>query len=181
MFLPSLRGAGTALILVVCAALGACSSIDNRTRSLFASLSPYQIEVVQGNFVSKEQVDALKPGMAREQVRDILGTSLLQSVFHAERWDYVFTLKRQGIEPQARQLTVFFNGDVLDHVAGDPMPSESEFVGLLAHSRSAKAVPVLEASVASLKDFSAPTPAAATPVTQPVAAVSYPPLEAPAR
>jgi outer membrane protein assembly factor BamE len=181
MYLPPLRGAGTALILVVCTALGACSSIDNRTRSLFSTLAPYQIEVVQGNFVSKEQVDALKPGMAREQVRDILGTSLLQSVFHADRWDYVFTLKRQGIEPQARQLTVFFKGDVLDHVDGDPMPSESEFVGLLAHSRSAKAVPVLEANAASLKDFPVPTPAAAASAAQPVAAVVYPPLEAPAR
>ena len=52
---------------------------------------------MQGNFVSKEQVEALRPGMSRQQVRDILGTPLVTSVFHADRWDYVFTIKRQGV------------------------------------------------------------------------------------
>ena len=61
------------------------------------SITPYKVEVVQGNFVSKEQVEALKPGMSRQQVRDILGTPLVTSVFHGDRWDYVFTLKRQGV------------------------------------------------------------------------------------
>nr|WP_315427911.1 outer membrane protein assembly factor BamE [uncultured Albidiferax sp.] len=182
MFAPFLRGTGTALTLAVCATLVACSGLDNRTRSFVSSLSPYQIEVVQGNFVSKEQVDALKPGMAREQVKDILGTSLLQDVFHGDRWDYVFTLRRQGTEPQARQLTVFFKGDVLDRVEGDTMPSESEFVSLLAKTRSAKAVPVLEADESSLKSFPAPAPAPVAAASAPQAPVvtAYPPLEAPA-
>ncbi|HMS27888.1 MAG TPA: outer membrane protein assembly factor BamE, partial [Burkholderiaceae bacterium] len=56
---------------------------------------PYKIDVAQGNFVSKEQISALKLGMPRAQVMDILGTPLLVSVFHADRWEYVFTLKRQ--------------------------------------------------------------------------------------
>ena len=180
MFAPFLRGTGTALALAVCATLVACSGLDNRTRSFVGSLAPYQIEVVQGNFVSKEQVDALKPGMAREQVKDILGTSLLQDVFHADRWDYVFTLRRQGTEPQARQLTVFFKGDLLDRVEGDTMPSESEFVGLLAKSRSTKAVPVLEADESRLKSFPPPAAPAAAPVQPAPAATTYPPLEAPA-
>jgi outer membrane protein assembly factor BamE len=47
--------------------------------------------VVQGNFVSREQVEFLKPGMTRQQVRDVLGTPLVASLFHADRWDYVFT------------------------------------------------------------------------------------------
>jgi outer membrane protein assembly factor BamE len=183
MFEPILRGTRCALVLAVCAASVACSGVDTKTRSLLAVVSPYKIEVVQGNFVSKEQVEAIKPGMSREQVKDILGTSLLQSVFHADRWDYVFTLDRQGTEPQSRQLTVYFKGDAVDRVEGDPMPSESEFVGLLARSRSVKAVPLLEADESSLKSFPAPTAAAsapeapATPVT---AATAYPPLEAPA-
>ncbi|SDO85912.1 Beta-barrel assembly machine subunit BamE [Rhodoferax sp. OV413] len=180
MFAPFLRGTGTALTLAVCATLVACSGLDNRTRSFVSSLSPYQIEVVQGNFVSKEQVDALKPGMAREQVKDILGTSLLQDVFHGDRWDYVFTLRRQGTEPQARQLTVFFKGDVLDRVEGDTMPSESEFVSLLAKTRSTKAVPVLEADESRLKSFPAPAPVAAASAPQAPVATAYPPLEAPA-
>ena len=49
-------------------------------------ITPYKVDVVQGNFISKEQVDLLKPGMTRAQVRDVLGTPLLTSVFHADRW-----------------------------------------------------------------------------------------------
>jgi outer membrane protein assembly factor BamE len=183
MFEPLLRGSCSALVLAVCAALAACSGMDAKTRNWLAVVSPYKIEVVQGNFVSKEQVEAIKPGMSREQVKDILGTSLLQSVFHADRWDYVFTLDRQGTEPQARQLTVYFKADVVDHVAGDPMPSESEFVGLLARARPTKAVPLLEADESRLKSFPAPTAAASAPQAPaaPVAAATaYPPLEAPA-
>ena len=101
---------------------------------------------MQGNFVSKEQVEALKPGMSRQQVRDILGTPLVTSVFHADRWDYVFTLKRQGVEPQQRKLTVYFKGDVLERVEGDPMPSEAEFVATLDNKRKSAKVPPLEAS-----------------------------------
>lgn len=183
MFEPLSRGTRSALVLAACAAMAACSGMDAKTRNWLAVVSPYKVEVVQGNFVSKEQVEAVKPGMSREQVKDILGTSLLQSVFHADRWDYVFTLDRQGTEPQARQLTVFFKGDVVDRVEGDPMPSESEFVGLLARSRPTKSVPKLEADESSLKSFPAPAVAASAPQpAAPVAAAAtaYPPLEAPA-
>ena len=181
MFEPSLRGTLTALALAACAALGACSSIDKSTRNFVGSLAPYKMEVVQGNFISKEQVEALKPGMAREQVKDILGTSLLQDVFHADRWDYVFTMRRQGTEPQARKFTVYFNGDVMDHVEGDAMPSESEFVGLLAKSRPVKSVPLLEASEDRMKSFAVPVAPVATAAdaAATVPATAYPPLEAP--
>jgi len=181
MFEPSLRGTLTALALAACAALGACSSIDKSTRNFVGSLAPYKMEVVQGNFISKEQVEALKPGMAREQVKDILGTSLLQDVFHADRWDYVFTMRRQGTEPQARKFTVYFKGDVMDHVEGDAMPSESEFVGLLAKSRPVKSVPLLEASEDRMKSFAVPVAPVATAAdaAATVPATAYPPLEAP--
>ncbi len=85
--------------------LGACSGVGDSTRGALTAVTPYKVEVVQGNFVSKEQVAALKPGMSRQQVREVLGTSLLTDVFHANRWDYVFTIRRQGVEPQQRHLT----------------------------------------------------------------------------
>ena len=181
MFEPSLRGTMTALALAACAALGACSSIDTSTRNFVGSLAPYKMEVVQGNFISKEQVEALKPGMAREQVKDILGTSLLQDVFHADRWDYVFTMRRQRVEPQNFRLTVFFKGDALERFEGDEMPSETEFVQRISRERKVK-VPVLEATEDQLAKFpAAPTdaaPAAGDAATSTAApALSYPPLE----
>jgi outer membrane protein assembly factor BamE len=133
--------------------LGACSSIGNSTRGALTAVTPYKVEVVQGNFVSKEQVAALKPGMSRQQAREILGTSLLTDVFHSNRWDYVFTIRRQGVEPQQRRLTLYFNGDVLDRFEGDPMPSEEEFVATLdTRARSGKAPP-LEATEDQLKKY----------------------------
>ena len=95
----------------------------------------YKAEIAQGNFVSKEQVDALKLGMPRLQVADILGTPLLVSVFHADRWEYVFNLKRQGIETPSYKLTVHFKGDALDKIDGSNMPTEQEFIDSLAGNK----------------------------------------------
>ncbi len=185
MFAPLLRGCPSALILAGCAFLGACSTVNDASRTFANSITPYKVEVVQGNFVSKEQVEALKPGMPRQQVKDILGTPLLQSVFHADRWDYVFTMRRQGLEPQARQLTVYFKDNVLSRVEGDPMPSESEFVALLGDAHKVRKIPELEASPDSLKSFAkseaSAKPADTTPAALPPLPTSYPPLESPAR
>ena len=118
-----------------------CGTFDNVSKRIVGSITPYKVEVVQGNFVSKEQVEAIKPGMSRQQVRDILGTPLVTSVFHADRWDYVFTLKRQGVPAQERKLAVFFKGDALERVEGDDMPSEAEFVATLDNKRKDAKVP----------------------------------------
>jgi len=99
---------GLPLLLAATALLAsACSSLNNATNSLAGMVTPYRVEVVQGNFVSREQVEALQPGMSREQVREILGTPLVTSLFHANRWEYVFTIKRPNEAPQTRKLTVF--------------------------------------------------------------------------
>ena len=175
-----------ALVLALAALASACSSFDQASNRVAAIVTPYQVEVVQGNFISAEQARALQKGMTRTQVRDILGSPLLASMFHADRWDYVFTLKRQGVEPQARKLVVFFNGDVLDRFEGDEMPSEAEFVDALDGRRKGGKVPVLEASQESLQKF-APAAnaadaakAAAPAVLQPPPTI-YPPLESTAR
>ena len=185
------HGIRTALTVLTCVGLAACGSMKGMTGGMSESkinpvnwITPYKIEIVQGNFVSKEQVDLLKPGMAREQVREVLGTPLLASVFHADRWDYVFTLKRQGAEPQSLRLAVFFKDDALDRFEGDTMPSESAFVAKLDSRRKLGKVPVLELTDEQLKAFekkaSAAAPAALPPAAAPSTA-SYPPLESPAR
>jgi outer membrane protein assembly factor BamE len=94
------------LFILACASLTGCGSFNGASSSIAGLVTPYKIDVVQGNFVSKEQAAALTPGMTRGQVRGILGSPLLTSIFHADRWDYVFTFKRQGVEPQARRVTV---------------------------------------------------------------------------
>jgi outer membrane protein assembly factor BamE len=172
-----LRGLGTLLLV---AGLSACSSVPT-VSGLGNMVSPYRIDIVQGNVVTREQAAALRPGMPREQVRDVLGTPLLASVFHANRWDYVFTFRRQGQEIQKRKLAVFFRDNLLERVEADELPTESEFVSSLdVKTQSGKPLP-LEATEEQLRRFRESNPVKpvdATPA-EPVAAppASYPPLE----
>jgi len=154
--------------------LAGCADTSQRVVSL---ARPYRVEVVQGNFVSREQVQALQPGMSRQQVREILGTPLVASVFHADRWEYVFTLQRPNVAAQTRQLTVFFEGDALARVEGDEMPTEAEFVASLASKLEQPKIPQLEATEAQLARFPAPTPAPAEAAPLPPPSTAYPPLE----
>lgn len=173
----ALAASTAALLLAGCSSLG----LGDRLTGVF---SPYKVEVVQGNFISREQVEALRPGMTRQQVRDVLGTPLVSSLFHSDRWDYIFTLKRQGVEPQQRKLTVHFKGDAMERAEGDPMPSEAEFVATLDNRRKSGTIPPLEASEEKLRAASGKPAAAASAASPPPAtapAASYPPLEPPAR
>jgi outer membrane protein assembly factor BamE len=173
------RSAQLGLTAVACAVLAACGSFNSASSRISGLVTPYKIEIVQGNFVSKEQVQALQPGMSRNQVREVLGTPLLASIFHADRWEYVFTLKRQGVQPQARKLTVYFKDDVLQRFEGDEMPSEAEFVAQLDNRRKQAKVPLLEVPESVLKEFSLKNPPVVVPVEPEAGAVaaSYPPLE----
>lgn len=164
------------------AGLVGCASSDFSANRVVNMVSVYKVEVVQGNFISSEQVKALKPGMSRTQVREILGTPLLGNLFRSDRWDYVFTMKRQGVEPQARKLVVFFKGEALERFESDDMPSEAEFVAKLESGRAPGKIPPLQASEESLRKY-APEPKPAAAPAAPLAPIptTYPPLESPAR
>lgn len=179
------RGGAAAVVLALALGLSACSSaghVTSRMATLGGLITPYQIDIVQGNVITSEQVQELSPGMPRLAVRDLLGTPLLQSVFHADRWDYVFTFKRQGQPEQVRRLSVFFSGDALERFEADDMPSEAEFVASLNVRRKPGKPPVLEATPEQLQAFRernsrAGTTPAADPAPTPRPAASYPPLE----
>lgn len=111
--MPSRPSLPSLLLLVI--VLAACSS----TAGVSSHLSPYRIDVRQGNFVTQEMVAKLKPGMSRDQVRFVLGTPLVMDIFHANRWDYVYRFQPGRGEPQQRVLSVFFEDDKLIRVGGD--------------------------------------------------------------
>ena len=118
-------------VSLFCLVLGGCSSaIDNTQRAWMNSIfQPYVPDVVQGNFISSEQYSNLKVGMTREQIRQIMGTPLLASYFHANRWDYVFEFKREGeTVGKERRVTLIFEGDQLAKFGGDALPTEVELV-----------------------------------------------------
>jgi len=86
----------------------------------------YKIDVEQGNIVTKEMADQLRPGMSKRQVRFILGTPLVEDTFNPNRWDYIY-VKRNGDDILDEQvLTVIFDGDTLSEIGGDYQPEQGE-------------------------------------------------------
>ncbi len=119
------------MFLILCAALPplltGCEALQ-RTDSLFGIITPYRITIVQGNAITKEQAALIKPGLTRLQVREALGTPLVADPFHANRWDYIFTLRRPGSPDLRRSVIVTFEADVVKGIDAPELPSEHEFV-----------------------------------------------------
>ena len=167
-------------ILLLCTLLGACllSGCESlqRTDSLFGLITPYRIDIVQGNAITQEQAEKVKPGVSRLQVRDALGTPLMADPFHADRWDYIFTLRRPGAEAQRRSVVVFFEGDVVKSIEAPALPSEREFVASISRFRDIRA-PKLELSEAERAALPMP-PKREAPAAEPIGPVrDYPPLD----
>jgi outer membrane protein assembly factor BamE len=107
-------------MLAVGCLLCACSSLPSVT----SAITPYRMDIRQGNMVTQEMVAQLKPGMTKEQVRFALGTPLVADVFHADRWDYVYRFKPGRGETQQRRITVVFEDGKLARVSGDVVANE---------------------------------------------------------
>lgn len=88
-------------------------------------LTPYKIDIQQGNVVTQEMVARLQPGMTRAQVRFTLGTPLVVDPFRADRWDYVYLYMKQGAVTEQKRIKVVFKDDKLSHIEGDVVPAGS--------------------------------------------------------
>ncbi len=113
-------------VVIAFGLLSACSSVPR-------ILNEYRIDVQQGNVLTQEMVSQLRPGLTRDQVRFILGTPVLMDMFHANRWDYFYWLKKGSSgEVDTRRFAVYFDADgKLISVAGDvaaAQPSDSTIV-----------------------------------------------------
>lgn len=76
-------------------------------------LSPYKMDIRQGNYVTPEMREKLKLGMSKQQVRYVLGTPMVSDVFHGNRWDYVYRLEQRGELVEKQHLTLYFDKDNL--------------------------------------------------------------------
>ncbi len=91
----------------------------------------YVPDVQQGNLISQEMLDKLKPGLTPQQVRFILGTPLVRDPFHHKRWDYLYSLQTGNEEEvERRQLTIIFKGDKLEKIVVKPanIKTDSDFM-----------------------------------------------------
>ena len=107
------RNASAALVAIIAATLLCGCGLR------IPGVTPYKMEIQQGNYVTQEMVSNLRSGMGKEQVRQILGTPLLTDAFHSERWDYVYWREDEWGKREQRKLAVFFMDGKLVRVEGD--------------------------------------------------------------
>ena len=103
--------------LIVAFAAWGCSEAPR-----LPSLTPYKVDIQQGNFVTQEMVAKLKPGMTASQVRFILGTPLVVDAFHKDRWDYVYRYRHASGHVDQRRVTIFFKDDRVTEIRADELP-----------------------------------------------------------
>ncbi len=86
----------------------------------------YKLDVQQGNIVTQDMVNQLKPGMSKRQVRYIMGTPLLVDSFHEDRWDYFYSLKNSEDQYSQERLTLLFSNDQLVNLQGNFRPEQAK-------------------------------------------------------
>ena len=87
----------------------------------------YRQPIYQGNLLEKSAVDQLQAGMSQQQVMLLLGTPSITDPFHHERWDYTATQRVGRVrKAEAKNLTLWFEGDTLAKWEGDYFPEQDE-------------------------------------------------------
>ncbi|MEZ5446983.1 MAG: outer membrane protein assembly factor BamE [Gammaproteobacteria bacterium] len=98
----------------------------------------YKIDVQQGNLVTQDMLAQLEPGMDKTKVKYIMGTPLVTDTFHADRWDYIYTMQERGGKRTQRRISLFFTDGKLARVEGNVKPA----AGAIAPSTEAQATTV---------------------------------------
>ena len=110
----------TLIAIIACFGLSACSLPSIKMPRV------HKIAVQQGNVITQEMVDKLKPGMTRSQVAYIMGEPILRSTFNEGRWDYLHTISVPGFFEQEMRMSLFFEDDALSYFTGDLVPTSAQ-------------------------------------------------------
>jgi outer membrane protein assembly factor BamE len=78
----------------------------------------YKLPTRQGNVIEQRDLNKLKPGMTREQVKFVMGTPLAATPFRDDRWDYVGYYKSPRGDVTQRTVSVYFEGNQLARLEG---------------------------------------------------------------
>lgn len=115
------------------------TSVQTKQEKRFLGIfRPYRPDIQQGNFVTREMVAQLKPGMTQDQVVFLLGSPLLNDVFHADRWDYAFRMQRGNGEVTTSRVTVFFKDKLVSTFeGGGDLPTEKDYLNRIADKAKA--------------------------------------------
>jgi outer membrane protein assembly factor BamE len=93
--------------------------------TVLSACTPYKMEIRQGNYVTPEMREKLKVGMTKQQVRYVMGTPVVNDVFHGNRWDYVYSLEQERKVVERQSMTLYFDGDVLSRIVDNKPSAET--------------------------------------------------------
>ena len=122
-------------LCIACAALliGCAMPKPKMPKISFKMPRVHKITVQQGNVITQEMIDRLKPGMTREQVAFVMGEPVVRNTFNQDRWDYIYTIEAPGRFTDEKRVTLHFENDLLSSFTGDYAPSSAQ------HSEAAEA------------------------------------------
>jgi len=106
------------------------------------------VPVQQGNVITQEMINKLKPGLTRRQVAYIMGEPVLRDTFNSSRWDYVHSFQVGNTVYQAVHVSLFFEDDVLKSFSGNVAPT--------ADATVAPSTPASPAEPAKENEFDSP-------------------------
>lgn len=86
----------------------------------------HKVTVQQGNVITQEMIDRLKPGMTRSQVAYLMGEPVYRNPFDDDRWDYIYTLEIPGYFETQQQVSLYFEDGVLAYFTGDYAPTSAK-------------------------------------------------------
>lgn len=99
--------------------------------ALALSACVYRPDIKQGNFLTHDMLEQVKPGMTEAQVRFVLGPPMIRDPFHPDRWDYVYynlpsTLAANQNVSRKHVLVQFKDGKVVNIEQLAPPPAAGD-------------------------------------------------------
>lgn len=79
-------------------------------------LKPYKIDVQQGNLITSDMLNEVKIGMNKQQVKHLLGTSVLSESDSKDQWVYAFTEATNGKLEKEQLLVLSFKNNRLNDI-----------------------------------------------------------------
>lgn len=79
----------------------------------------YKINIQQGNIITQEMLDTLKPGMTQKQVHFVLGKPIVENVFNPSLENYVYTYQKAGGEILQQTIKIYYENDLFAKYEGE--------------------------------------------------------------
>ncbi len=151
--------------------LAACSATE-------VPLAPYKMDIRQGNYITQQMLDQIDLGMTKQEAQYILGTPMINDAFHGDRWDYVYSLEKQGEVIDRQHLTLFFDNSnklvkVNKGAKSESITTPTEvYIAETASSQNAPAQVIAPQAAAVTAKVEPTPPAAQPPAAEPLVAAS---------